>query len=610
MQRNMSKVAQSRSQSKSASSGRRMRLNCSFIRKPNYSKFQPKAKIKYATVEAGKPHKQLKKNFFKTSQGRRMKNKSTYWVNHKWPHMTPQKTVKSEISHKQVETPSKLTKPPKLRRAPVAKGLTVNLYQDLPRGSKRSTSKNSAKRLLDPTRPASKISNAESGRQWVRPSVKKRTLEAELRLSAKAQASRMASISPKQAVFSGSKLFDEILLKNFASLRSQTERFNRFQKLRRGNIMGDFSENLEKRIQNICKRKSHSTKKAPKNAEKLKKVRSFFAGKRGNKLKTLSKCDIKFLYTFQLMMNIPYGAVKSYFGGFTGDSEKKGSGQSRCADAFLDTIKSQVKAVSTQFQDREMNPAKMIASVKKTQNFRPFEGYSPNQRIEFDQRKRENLQQIADFGVDIYLREHFFDQKIKPEHLKNKNKVKQASPGCAPRWIQRPRRTRSIQLQNSEFVDLKDFDDSQQQTDLILSRDICSVRDGNAQIYQAPAQTLRAFRKGPSDETSESKTTELDSQRKATINSNIGIGAGGRGAGVKRIVVGSSGWHNIRESSRKSGILYSFRDDTTIGNYTQANEEFEMIRLNSKSILELSKFDWSVSHMTKNQSANNIVGPL
>ena len=60
---------------------------------------------------------------------------------------------------------------------------------------------------------------------------------------------------------------------------------------------------------------------------------------------------------------------------------------------------------------------------------------------------------------------------------------------------------------------------------------------------------------------------------------------------------------DIRNSLMRTFYLYSFRDDMTTGNFTNADkEEYEIVKFHSRSLEDLSKFDWSGSGGTQNQS--------
>lgn len=56
-------------------------------------------------------------------------------------------------------------------------------------------------------------------------------------------------------------------------------------------------------------------------------------------------------------------------------------------------------------------------------------------------------------------------------------------------------------------------------------------------------------------------------------------------------------------SLTRTFYLYSFKDDMTLAAGTQVEkEDFEVIRFNSRSLEDLSKFDWSGGASTHNQS--------
>lgn len=58
-----------------------------------------------------------------------------------------------------------------------------------------------------------------------------------------------------------------------------------------------------------------------------------------------------------------------------------------------------------------------------------------------------------------------------------------------------------------------------------------------------------------------------------------------------------------KHSLTRTFYLYSFKDDMTLAAGTLAEkEDFEVIRFNSRSLEDLSKFDWSGGGSTHNQS--------
>ena len=58
-----------------------------------------------------------------------------------------------------------------------------------------------------------------------------------------------------------------------------------------------------------------------------------------------------------------------------------------------------------------------------------------------------------------------------------------------------------------------------------------------------------------------------------------------------------------RASLMRTFYLYSFKDDMTLGNLTNADkDEYEIVKFHSRSLEDLSKFDWSGSGGTQNQS--------
>ena len=271
---------------------------------------------------------------------------------------------------------------------------------------------------------------------------------------------------------------------------------------------------------------------------------------------SLTEDKVKPLFLRQLLLDIPYIKINSYFGSLKAHNYKKYFDESK---DLLDDSPEFVRDNIQKLYKSNIGKDELTDKIKKTNNFKLEKDFNQDQRLSFDTKKKLTLLGVENFGIDISLAEEFFGHKIKAKHLKTRFFTRVDSIPPSPKRI--------ISKLNQEIA----------QTETGLEN---SNKDSNLRKSYIEMQRGKWLRTSEIREMEDSKSD-----------------------GFKRMLSKSSSGIVVTDSLSRGKILYSFRDDMTIGTTTQHdNEEFEMFRVNSRSVLDMSRFDWSCSALTVNKS--------
>jgi hypothetical protein len=261
------------------------------------------------------------------------------------------------------------------------------------------------------------------------------------------------------------------------------------------------------------------------------------------------------------MMQIPFGSLKSYFNGITPVKRKKISNLKFIDKEFKSTISYRLKQIMRKFENVELTNKKIekIIQTKK-----------PNGSNDSSKNFKNVLNNIQNFGIDIALREEFFGDKIQEKHLKirkskhNDEDLKKHIKKISLISLKKPKK--------HEYKDIlkNKIRDSAKNTDPNIRK---IIQKNKSYLNKLNLKDLQFI--------SNLKNSESFSKI-----------------------------HSDDLSMLKSKLLYSFRDDTTIGNKTDMAEEYDLIKVNSKSIFDLSNINWSISNMTKTQSIGAMLSSI
>ena len=203
---------------------------------------------------------------------------------------------------------------------------------------------------------------------------------------------------------------------------------------------------------------------------------------------------------------------------------------------------------------------------------------------------KRTIRGLEDFGIDIFLMKEFYDKKVTMKDLKTRKMNSQQNP------------THNKQKTPDKPVNENKF---------FMKKNTVPVH----QIYKNNSKSY-IFEEHPG---LVSINTKMFSLNQIIIDQKSLKQFKPRSPSIgKKIVLNSrvrspSNNLNTRRSLTSleqvktpgSRLLYSFRDDTTIGNRTNKEDmDYEIMRVHSKSGFELSKIDWSASNNTKKNSVH------
>jgi hypothetical protein len=313
--------------------------------------------------------------------------------------------------------------------------------------------------------------------------------------------------------------------------------------------------------------------------------------KNENKLSSLSSKEIKEIYNQQLLLDIPYIKVKSYFNCVSSHT---------MADALHDDSIFMVSEDFLQDKYKSMKETKYDSEdykseISKTFNFKLESNYNTNERIMSEMKKRITLRGIEDFRIDIHLIEKFFEVKIKQKNIKqnimlyDKN-LKKVSEEPLVR-----QKSKTIGMKKKQHLKISSstiLDSPQMQENFIKSN---LQRFGNSILIPNQQEgDMAAFYNSM-------KTRNMSVIRKQSTNTDMF-------SNRNSFLVNQPNFPVEEPQINNNKVMYSFRDDMTMDNANFAQEdEYERTRLNSKSIIDMSKIDWSASVVSKNPSVFNPV---
>jgi hypothetical protein len=286
-------------------------------------------------------------------------------------------------------------------------------------------------------------------------------------------------------------------------------------------------------------------------------------------------------------MKIPVNQVKKYF---------------NCISKQFICSNNSVKAIDSTFLKNQLSKFDKFNLIEINKNNFIVKTENINYNAQSNHQKNDEIiQNLQNFNIDISLMNNFFDKNIQIKHVKkfkirkykeksqdkkendhNHHQIDFSSdedndfPTLNEKTFVKKNTVPVHKIQNSN----KNSNIFDQESSKFNKVQIFSMNKLNKQPNQSP--------KSPSIENS------LKMSYKNTLASNI--------TNKKKVSLISSKSNEILYSPR-SKFLYSFRDDTTLGNKTN-NEDYELVKINSKSGLDLSKMNWSLSNNTKHTSTH------
>jgi hypothetical protein len=302
--------------------------------------------------------------------------------------------------------------------------------------------------------------------------------------------------------------------------------------------------------------------------------------------------NIKKLYNQQLLLDIPHIQVKAYFNCLSTHLMSDAIHDQSIFNISQDFLKEKYKKMKNKkFESNEIKN-----EVGKTFNFKPTFDYDTNERILFEMKKRLTIRGIENFGYDIFMVENFFDQKVKSKNLIAKNYTKNKSN---PDFTKN-KNEQQIMYENNPFTKNKrmaSYKDLQNLAQLQISNHLSPNMIPKGSIFNP----IGFFKQ-------ENEITQFPNAfpdrhfsiiRKASTNTDI--------QSIRNSFLRGESDKSLRKNDSNNVIsnkvLYSFNDDVTIDYAADAqDEEYERTRLNSKSIMDLSKIDWSASVLSRTAS--------
>ena len=392
-------------------------------------------------------------------------------------------------------------------------------------------------------------------------------------------------------------LFTQILQKSLPSIQDREGRFNRFQKLN----CHFPKRNLSKSLQKL----SHFMKKVPRNNKKngvktnhllFRKMKIFYdietlTKPDSNKFDQMKLTEINQIFCAQSMFRIPLSTLKIYFGNInTAYSEHKKQDKTKLSKL----IQSEIDSITKNFQSIQLTKKRIRNEVHLNKKFEYFKQQDLNQK--------SDIKYLQDFGIDIALREELFGDKINERHLKTRrsrhcqDKVEIMSPVFSKVSKKQLRKDLSV---NSYQNDPKQGNNKSSKFDqnFYIKKLAKPSKDKNRLLKSVFLNNIKQNLPHKSTQQSNLKPQSYsEPYTKTSTNQN-------------KIIVNSRKCSKDdieQDSLMKSKVLYSFRDDLTIANQTD-KEDYEIVKVNSKSIFDLSQANWSQSNMTKTHSYGTIV---
>lgn len=301
--------------------------------------------------------------------------------------------------------------------------------------------------------------------------------------------------------------------------------------------------------------------------------------------------DIKKLYNQQLLLDVPHIKVKSYFNCISSHLMSDALHVQSVFEVSSDFLRKKLAKV----EKKSFDTNDVKGEVSKTFNFKPESDYDTNERILFEMKKRITIRGVENFGYDIFLREKFFDIKIKAKNLKLQQE---------PQTSLENNQVFPLNSSNSRNSSMKDLSIMFAKKRMASQMDI--ARQPQAHGNQLQSMVFRGSVFNQNKQINEiTQFPNAFQERNFSIIRKVSMNTDA--FSIRNSLFRKESEKKLRaaemESARSRPMLYSFNDDVTVDNATYVqDDEFERTRLNSQTLMDLSKIDWSASVVSRNPS--------
>ena len=263
------------------------------------------------------------------------------------------------------------------------------------------------------------------------------------------------------------------------------------------------------------------------------------------------------IYHQQLLLDIPHIKVKAYFNCVS----SRVMSDALHDDSVMEISEDFVRNEYAQKQHSTYDTNKYKREIAKTNNFKLKSQFNTNQRLLFEMKKKMTIRGVENFGIDVLFLEQFFDKKIRPKNLKFKSDPVQ-SPGQP-----------LLDYENPEFPQIASN----------ISTPSTPAHDSMSNAYNPQHPNMGSNEKEMGSGFEPTAKTERTRPNVSDLQSPLMLSKDPAEIYSNQV-------------QAPSKLLLSFYDNVTFDNATFVNEEeFSMTKLNSKSYIDLSKIDWSMS---------------
>lgn len=495
----------------------------------------------------------------------------------------------------------------KMKSRSVGRAVKPKLYKNytkkvlnIRRNSKSLASRNSAQsgKVLDIRLFVKKCDQSKVNMKFAKRSKKRKMLDKKGKAKIKnikksIEPGKNEKNKPKR---SSSRMFAAIIEKHFPSME---QRINKFRKS--GGKDGEaqlrkMSADLKSKIRRRPTNRSKSLSNQRLNSDLYARIKKFFdcysATKSDSKFifKEMGVESIKEMHLVQSIVNVPFDLVKTYFQSVTFEGAHRELAERFISADFKHTMQTQFRHFFLRYAKTRLTTAKMMHLAQALQKTvvdqricNAKSGIHPN-------RNQRTLQKLQDFGIDIQLRQELFGDKVKPKHLKvrqSHSNTETVGDACN----KRPTKVVSHESKPSLTKKIKINKQPSKAAEKLGPKYCDMVKVG---LKQVKSTNLAKINRIITNNQSYLHTLNVE---KLKVSGDV------QKPRVSQLAKVST----EERVQLKSLLLYSFRDDTTIGNRTNAAEDFDMVKVNSKSLFDLSNINWSVSRLTKTQSIGTTV---
>ena len=310
-------------------------------------------------------------------------------------------------------------------------------------------------------------------------------------------------------------------------------------------------------------------------------------------LSSLSTKEVRDMYTQQLLLGVPSIKAKAYFGCVSSWAMSRAMHDDSVVRISEDFLRNELAAS----RHRQFGSDNRDAEIRRMHRVQSQNRHTLDRRVMCELQKSIAVESLEDFGIDIFFLESFFDKKVSSRNLRPKSKPVESG---------RPSSRRAEHSDSDKATSSREPEKPN-----VFGAEAHSSPFKNSILQNTDSLNLFSRRK-----TERAFWNPHANRNFSVIKTRPEAHSEPFSVGQSFLVKQNDGRSENRSESETrdlpvpNHILYSFSDDVTMEDATHVQkDDYERTRLHSKSFLDLSKIDWSVSALSKNPSVLHLVGP-